>query len=136
MRRYDCKRCSFSCSTRLLLNRHFSAEHNCSFCGYEKHPNACVVDHPELQKKEDLTFAEWWDEEIRLAQIHLGTGDYWASKGIAEKAWNAAKGIINSQPSPDLHLWSDEHVAELKRKGIIVETHEFQSDDDKDDIPW
>ena len=82
-----------------------------------------------------MTFSEWWDEEIRLAQIHLGTGDYWASKGIAEKAWNAAKGI-KPQSGPDLHLWSDEHVAVLKSKGIIVETRELQSDDDKDDIPW
>lgn len=39
----------------------------------------------------DITFEEWWDEEIRLAQIHIGTGDYWVSKGIAEKAWNAAR---------------------------------------------
>ena len=40
-------------------------------------------------------------------------------------------------PMPDLHLWTDEQVAELKRKGLIVETHELQSDDDyKDEIPW
>jgi hypothetical protein len=38
------------------------------------------------------TFEEWWDEQIRLAQIFLGSGDYWVSKGIAKKAWNAARG--------------------------------------------
>jgi hypothetical protein len=47
----------------------------------------------DLLEKNKQTFQEWWVESVRLAQIHLGSGDYLVSKRIAEKAWNAAKGI-------------------------------------------
>jgi len=46
----------------------------------------------ELLHMKDMTpFEKWWDEQIRLAQIFLGSGDYWVSKGIAKKAWDAGR---------------------------------------------
>lgn len=67
----------------------------CSVCG-ENHHGCIIAKQPSVPPVDEgeappQTFEEWWDEEIRLAQIHIGSGDYWVSKGIAEKAWNAAK---------------------------------------------
>jgi hypothetical protein len=76
-------------------------------------------------------FEEWWN----IIRPTLPEKRIERCKPIAKMAWIAAQEAITPSRQ-DLHLWSDEHVAELKRKGIIVETHEFQSDDDKDDIPW
>jgi hypothetical protein len=92
MRRYYCEECKFSCSTELSMYVHREVAHGDPYISSsgQVYRNPVPID----TEKTNLGFEEWWDESIRLAQISLCSGDYWVSKGIAKKAWNAAKGII------------------------------------------
>lgn len=53
--------------------------------------NCCASCKPKPISQVEQNFEKWWEEQIRLAQIFLGSGDYWVSKGIAKKTWIAAK---------------------------------------------
>lgn len=61
---------------------------------------------PPVAEPAPQTFEEWWYEEIRLARIHVRKNKYWVLKGIAEKAWNAAKGSVGCH-APDYKAGGD-----------------------------
>lgn len=62
-------------------------------------PSPCIVVTTDTKLREGyycdrtthLDFEQWWDTEVRFGRLFLGSGDYWVSKGIAKKAWLAAK---------------------------------------------
>jgi hypothetical protein len=69
---------------------HSLIQNNCPKC-----TRPLNVDHTHRTYEEHdacrNAFERWWDEQIRLAQIHLGSGDYLVSKGIAKKAFEGGR---------------------------------------------